>query len=155
MTEPQSFQGCGWGDGLPGDERWDISGPPWISALLGYLGKGGGGGQDPRNFIKWEKTSCVCARKRHALVLNSYLPPPPPTFPKSCIAPEYCQGLPGSVLCWDIQGRIQGGGGPGGPPNFIKRKKTLRVCSRKRRILVLNSYPDPPTFPKSCSAPGY
>ena len=50
------------------------------------------------------------------------------------------------------QGRIQGGcpGGQdasppfGGPPNFIKRGKTSHVCTRKRRILVLNSYPDPP-----------
>ena len=58
-------------------------------------------------------------------------------------------------------GRIQGGGVLGvrtpplpfgGPPNFIKREKTLRVCTRKRRVLVLNSYPDPP-FPKSCIRP--
>ena len=28
----------------------------------------------------------------------------------------------------------------------------LRVCARKRRILVLNGYPDPP-FPKSCIRP--
>ena len=48
------------------------------------------------------------------------------------------------------QGRIQGRGRPGGqdppfggPPTFIKREKALRVCARKRRILVLNSYPDP------------
>ena len=33
--------------------------------------------------------------------------------------------------------------------NFIKREKTSRACSRKRHILVLNSYPDPPPpFPK-------
>ena len=51
------------------------------------------------------------------------------------------------------QGRIQGRGvlgvriPPPPPlwvhPNFIKREKTLRVYARKRRILVLNSYPDP------------
>ena len=40
----------------------------------------------------------------------------------------------------------------GGPPNFIKREKTLRVGARKCRVLVLNSYPDPP-FPKSCIRP--
>ena len=32
----------------------------------------------------------------------------------------------------------------GGPPNFIKREKTSRACARKGRILVLNSYLDPP-----------
>ena len=45
------------------------------------------------------------------------------------------------------------GGGPWGqdPPPFWgapklhkEVKKTLRACARKRRILVLNSYPDPP-----------
>ena len=44
----------------------------------------------------------------------------------------------------------------GGHPNFIKREKTLRayICTRKRRVLVLNSYPDPPPpFPKSCIRP--
>ena len=49
-------------------------------------------------------------------------------------------------------GADPGGGGPGGPdpppfggpPNFIKREKTSRACARKCRILVLNSYPDPP-----------
>ena len=61
------------------------------------------------------------------------------------------------------QGRIQGGGGVslgsgppppfGGPPNFIKREKILCVCVRKRRILVLNSYPDPPPFRNPVSAP--
>ena len=37
-------------------------------------------------------------------------------------------------------------GGPpfGGPPNFIKREKTSRVCARMAHILVLNSYSDPP-----------
>ena len=64
---------------------------------------------------------------------------------------------------YPVQGRIQGGGswgsGPpppfGGPPNFIKReKKTLRACDRKRRVLVLNCYLDPPPpFPKSCIRP--
>ena len=32
----------------------------------------------------------------------------------------------------------------GGPPNFIKKGKMARACARKLRILVLNSYPDPP-----------
>ena len=32
----------------------------------------------------------------------------------------------------------------GGPPDFIKRVKTSTVCVRKRRNLVVNSYPDPP-----------
>ena len=32
----------------------------------------------------------------------------------------------------------------GGPPNFIKREKTSRACARKGRVLVLNSYLDPP-----------
>ena len=51
----------------------------------------------------------------------------------------------------NARGGSRGGGswgsGPppfGGPPNFIKREKTSRACARKRRILVLNSYPDPP-----------
>ena len=54
----------------------------------------------------------------------------------------------------------RGGGGPGGqdfggPPNFIKRGKTLCACARKRRVLVLNSYPDPPPpFRNPVSAPG-
>ena len=63
------------------------------------------------------------------------------------------------------QGRIQGGswgsGLPppppfGGPPNFIKREEMARACARKLRILVLNSYPEPPTPPpflKSCIRP--
>ena len=42
-----------------------------------------------------------------------------------------------------------GPGGPecppfGGPPNFIEREKTLCVYVRICRVLVLNSYPDPP-----------
>ena len=49
-------------------------------------------------------------------------------------------------------GADPGGGGPGGqdpppfggPPNFIKKEKMARACARKLRILVLNSYPDPP-----------
>ena len=42
----------------------------------------------PPNFIKREKTTSACAGKRHILVLNSYLDPPPPSpFPKSCIRP--------------------------------------------------------------------
>ena len=57
---------------------------------------------------------------------------------------------------WVTTGGSRGGGGVrgvrgvrtppppfGGPPNFIKREKTSRVCARKYRILVLNSYPDP------------
>ena len=51
------------------------------------------------------------------------------------------------------QERIQGGGPGGqdpppfgGPPNFIKKEKMARLCARKLRILVLNSYPDPPLF---------
>ena len=36
------------------------------------------------------------------------------------------------------------GGSRTPPPPFKKREKTLRVCARKRHILVLNSYPDPP-----------
>ena len=74
-------------------------------------------------------------------------PPPPALFP---------------------QGRIKGGGGggggswgsglptpSGGPPNFIKREKTSRAWARKRRVLVLNSYPDPtpPPFRNPVSAP--
>ena len=59
------------------------------------------------------------------------------------------------------QGRIQrGGGGPGGqdppfggPANFIKREKMLRVCVRKRHVLVLNGYPDSPHFQNPVSAP--
>ena len=56
--------------------------------------------------------------------------------------------------------RSQGGGGGGGvradfggTPNFIKRGKTLHRCARKRRVLVLNSYLDPPTFQNHVSAP--
>ena len=48
-------------------------------------------------------------------------------------------------------GADPGGGswGSGPPPfgghlNFIKRGKTSRVCARKGRDLVLDSYPDPP-----------
>ena len=60
------------------------------------------------------------------------------------------------------QGRIQGGGPGGqdppppfgGPLNFIKRGKTSGACARKRRDLVLNSYPDPPPpFRNPVSAP--
>ena len=59
------------------------------------------------------------------------------------------------------QGRIQGGGGGGGawrsgsfhcpfegPPNFIEREKTFRLCMRICRVLVLNCYLDPPPFSK-------
>ena len=53
--------------------------------------------------------------------------------------------------------RSRGGGGAradfGGTPNFIKRGKTLHRCARKRRVLVLNSYLDPPTFQNHVSAP--
>ena len=61
-----------------------------------------------------------------------------------------------------IQGRIQVGGGvlgvsPNpfrGPPNFIKReKKTVRAGARMEHVLVVNSYPPPPPFPKSCILP--
>ena len=59
-----------------------------------------------------------------------------------------------------------GGAGPGGqepppppPPTLLgdpqtlyRGKKTSRVCTRMGRILVLNSYADPP-FPKSCIRP--
>ena len=38
----------------------------------------------PRNFIKREKTSRVCARKCRILVISNY---PPPPFLKSCIHP--------------------------------------------------------------------
>ena len=67
-------------------------------------------------------------------------------------------GFSHSQTCPTLQGQIQGGLGVrtplpppfGGPPNFIKRGKTSRVCRRKRHILVLNSYPP---FPKSCIRP--
>ena len=58
----------------------------------------------------------------------------------------------------NVQSGADPGGGSwgsaplGGPLNFIKREKTLRVCTRKHRVLVLNSYPDR-TFPKSCIRP--
>ena len=42
----------------------------------------------------------------------------------------------------------------GGPPNFKKREKTLRACAQKCRVLVLNSYPDPP-FRNPVSAPEF
>ena len=51
-----------------------------------------------------------------------------------------------------IQGRIQGGGGLGGLPNFIKRGKNV-ACVRIRRILVVNSNLDPPPFQESCIRP--
>ena len=47
------------------------------------------------------------------------------------------------------QGRIQGE-----PLNFIKRGKTSRACTRKCRVLVLNSYPDPPPFQNPVSPVG-
>ena len=40
-----------------------------------------------------------------------------------------------------VQGRILGGGGP---PNFIKREKTMHACTGIEHILVVNGYPDPP-----------
>ena len=50
------------------------------------------------------------------------------------------------IRCGAIQGRIRTSPPPpfGGPPNFIKRNKTSRVCAQKRRVLVLSIYPDPP-----------
>ena len=55
------------------------------------------------------------------------------------------------VYIFIIAGADTRGGGPGGqdppfwgPPNFIKREKTSRVCARMARVLVLNSYADPP-----------
>ena len=52
------------------------------------------------------------------------------------------------------------GSGPpppfGGPPNFIKREKTSRVCAQIRRVLVLNTYLSeilyPPLWP-CCPSP--
>ena len=60
----------------------------------------------------------------------------------------------------NMQGRIQVGGGgvlggqdPASPfwggPKLHKEGKTSQIL----RILVLNSYPDPPSFPKSCILP--
>ena len=57
----------------------------------------------------------------------------------------------GSNLTRLNSGADPGGGGGlevrtppfGRPPNFIKREKTS-LSARKRRILVLHSYPDPP-----------
>ena len=55
-----------------------------------------------------------------------------------------------------VRGRSSGGGGGvlgvrtlhfGRPPNFIKREKALFAYARKRRVSVLNSYPDPPPPP--------
>ena len=41
----------------------------------------------------------------------------------------------------DCRGGSRGGGGPfGGPPNFIKREKTLRMCARKHCILELKAH---------------
>ena len=42
----------------------------------------------------------------------------------------------------------------GGPPNLIKRGKTLHTCARMGCILVLNSYADPP-FSKILYPPLY
>ena len=62
-----------------------------------------------------------------------------------------------------FRGGSRGGGGGswgsglppfGGPPNFIKRGKMAHVCTRKLRVLVINSYPDPPPpFRNPVSAP--
>ena len=42
----------------------------------------------------------------------------------------------------------------GGLLNFIKSEKTLHTYARKRRVLVLNSYMEPPPpFLKSCIRP--
>ena len=40
----------------------------------------------------------------------------------------------------------------GGPPNFIKRQRTFRVCARICCMLVPES---PPAFPKSCIRPAH
>ena len=55
----------------------------------------------------------------------------------------------------DPGGGSWGSGPPpfGGPPNCIKKEKMARACARKLRILVLNSYPDPPPFRNPVSAP--
>ena len=62
---------------------------------------------------------------------------------------------PGVCVC--VGGGGSWGSGPshfGGPPNFIKREKTLRTCAQKRHVLVLNSYPDPQApFQNPVSAP--
>ena len=60
----------------------------------------------------------------------------------------FCLSFPGA----DPGGGSSGSGTPppfGGPLNIIKREKTLRMCARKSRVLVLNSYPDPPPPPLS------
>ena len=41
----------------------------------------------------------------------------------------------------------------GGPPNFIKRDKTLYACARLRQVIVANGYPDTPLFGNPVSAP--
>ena len=52
------------------------------------------------------------------------------------------------VLCIYRGGSKRGGPGGNptfwGMPNFIKREKTSHTCTRKRRVLVLNSYRDTP-----------
>ena len=55
---------------------------------------------------------------------------------------DFAAACPGA----DPGGGSWGSGPPpfGGPPNFIKREKTSRACARKGRVLVLNSYLDPP-----------
>ena len=56
------------------------------------------------------------------------------------------------------RGGGEGGSGTptfGGPPKdpHKDKKQTLHTCVRKRHVLVLNSYPDPP-FRDPVSAPG-
>ena len=59
------------------------------------------------------------------------------------------------------RGGYRGGGGPpgtpppsfGGPPNFIKREKTLGVCPRMARVSVLYCETDPPPFRNPVSTP--
>ena len=54
--------------------------------------------------------------------------------------------VPHHTKLYDISYAIKGGsrGSFWGPPKFLKRGKTLHTCMRKCRVLVLNSYPNPP-----------
>ena len=77
--------------------------------------------------------------------------------PSQAIIPAHEKIFENIFSCF--QGRIQegGGGGPGGqdPPFWGTpklHKEGKKRCTRKRHILVLNSYPDPP-FQDPVSAP--